>query len=107
MGKPARADLDRSGNPRHRAEHLHPQGREGRRRTLQRRIRDLRGRQGRRQDEEVTLQDVESAVFCVAPSTSYPCLSLSSTSFFEAVVREDVYAPVQASLDDLFPFLLL
>ena len=40
--------------PRHRPEHLHPQGREGRRRTLQRRIRDLRGGQGLRQDEEVT-----------------------------------------------------
>ena len=54
VGEPARPDLDRSGNPRHRAEHLHPQGREGRRRTLQRRIPDLRSRQGRRQDEEMT-----------------------------------------------------
>ena len=25
MGKPARADLDRSAHPRHRAEHLYPQ----------------------------------------------------------------------------------
>ena len=41
VGKPARPDLDRSGNPRHRAERLHPQGREGRRRTLQCRIPDL------------------------------------------------------------------
>ena len=31
VGKPARADLDRSGDPRHRAERLYPQGREGRR----------------------------------------------------------------------------
>jgi branched-chain amino acid transport system substrate-binding protein len=54
VGKPARPDLDRSGNPRHRAEHLYPQGREGRRRTLQRRIPDLSGRQGFRQDQEVT-----------------------------------------------------
>jgi Periplasmic binding protein len=29
VGKPARSDLDRSGNPRYRAKHLHPQGREG------------------------------------------------------------------------------
>ena len=41
VGKPARPDLDRSRNPRHRAEHLYPQGREGRWRTLQRRIRDV------------------------------------------------------------------
>ena len=31
MGEPARPDLDRSGDPRHRPEHLHRQGREGRR----------------------------------------------------------------------------
>ena len=36
---PARPDLDRSGDPRHRAEHLHPQGREEERRALQRRVR--------------------------------------------------------------------
>ena len=30
LGEPARADLDRSRDARHRAEHLHPQGREGR-----------------------------------------------------------------------------
>ena len=39
VGKPARPDLDRSGNPRHHPERLYPQGREGRRRALQRRIR--------------------------------------------------------------------
>ena len=42
VGEPARPDLDRSGDPRHRAEHLHPQGREGRRRALQCRVPDLR-----------------------------------------------------------------
>jgi len=36
VGKPARSDLDRPRKPAtHRAEHLYPQGREGRRRTLQ------------------------------------------------------------------------
>ncbi len=33
-GKPARADLDRSRHPRHRPEHLYPQGREQERRPL-------------------------------------------------------------------------
>ena len=33
VGKPARPDLDRSGDARHRAEHLHAQGREGGRRA--------------------------------------------------------------------------
>ncbi|BAM88448.1 conserved exported hypothetical protein [Bradyrhizobium oligotrophicum S58] len=55
LGKPARPDLDRSGDPRHRPERLHPQGREGRRRALQRRVPDLRFRQGSGQGEEVTL----------------------------------------------------
>ncbi len=41
--KPARPGVDRSGHPRHRAERLHPQGREGRRQHRQCRI-----RQGRR-----------------------------------------------------------
>ena len=50
LGKPARPDIDRSGDPRHRAEHLHPQGREGERATLQHGIRDLRGRQGSDED---------------------------------------------------------
>ncbi len=56
---PARADLDRSGHARHRAEHLHAQGREGEWRTLQCRVRNLQGRQGRRQVAEVT--DVTAA----------------------------------------------
>ena len=53
MGEPARPDLDRSGDPRHRPEHLHRQGREGAGRALQRRVRDLRCRQGSVEDEEV------------------------------------------------------
>ena len=48
VGKPARADLDRPGDARHRAEHLHAQGREGERRAVQRRVRDLRGGEGSR-----------------------------------------------------------
>ena len=39
LDEPARPDLDRSRDPRHRPEHLHPQGREGGRRALQRRVR--------------------------------------------------------------------
>ena len=55
LGKPARPDLHRSGNARHRAEHLHPQSREDERAALQHGVRHLRGRegpdQGRRQVE--------------------------------------------------------
>ena len=44
------------GDARHRAEHLHPQGREGRRQALQCRVRDLRGREGPGEGrEEVSL----------------------------------------------------
>ena len=39
VGKPARPDLDRSGDARHRAEHLYAQGREGERRAVQCRVR--------------------------------------------------------------------
>ena len=46
LGEPARPDLDRSRDARHRAEHLHPQGREEGRRALQRRVRDHPERQG-------------------------------------------------------------
>ncbi len=46
VGEPARPDLDRSGNPRHRPEHLHQQGREEGRRALDDRVRHLRRRQG-------------------------------------------------------------
>ncbi|MGY4596843.1 ABC-type branched-subunit amino acid transport system substrate-binding protein [Bradyrhizobium sp. GM22.5] len=60
VGEPARPDLDRPRDPRHRAEHLHPEGREGRRRALQRRVRDLRSRQGSRQDQEVTHESAPS-----------------------------------------------
>ena len=52
LGEPARPGLDRSRYPRHRAEHLHPQGREGRRRALQRRVRDRRRGQGSGQGRE-------------------------------------------------------
>ena len=52
MGEPARPDLDRSRYPRHHPEHLHPQGREGRRRALQRRVRDHRSGQGSGQGRE-------------------------------------------------------
>ena len=55
LGKPTRPDLHRSGNARHRAEHLHPQSREDERAALQHGVRHLRGRegpdQGRRQVE--------------------------------------------------------
>ena len=52
MGEPARTDLDRPGDARHRAEHLHPQGRAARRRALQHRIRHLRSREGSDQGGE-------------------------------------------------------
>ncbi len=53
VGKPARADLDRSGDARHRSEHLHRQGREGRWRALQCRVRDFRRGQRPAEGEEV------------------------------------------------------
>ena len=56
LGEPARPDLDRSGNPRHHPEHLHPQGREGRRRALQRRVRHVPERQGSGQGCEEEMQ---------------------------------------------------
>ena len=46
LGKPARADDDRSGNPRRHPQHLHAQGREGERRALEHRVRHRRGGQG-------------------------------------------------------------
>ena len=46
VGKPARPDVDRSGDPRRRADRLHPPGREGRRPAGQRRVRQARERQG-------------------------------------------------------------
>ncbi len=55
VGEPARPHLDRSGNPRHHPERLYAQGREGRRRALQCRVRDIQCRQGPRQDQEVRL----------------------------------------------------
>ncbi len=53
LGKPARPDLDRPGYPRHRQQHLHPQGREDRRPALEQGVRDLpereRPHEGRRE----------------------------------------------------------
>ena len=46
VGKPARPDVDRSGDPRHRPDRLHPQGREGRRQAGQCRDRQDPERQG-------------------------------------------------------------
>ena len=46
LDEPARPDHDRSGDARHRADRLHPQGREGQRRALQRRVRQVPGREG-------------------------------------------------------------
>ena len=55
LGKPARSDLDRSGNARHRSDRLYQQGREGRRPSGQRADRRDPERQGPREsgDEEV------------------------------------------------------
>ena len=41
VDEPARPDHDRPGDARHRADRLHPQGREGRRQALQRRVRQV------------------------------------------------------------------
>ena len=55
LGEPARAGLDRSGNARHRAEHLCPQGREEGRRALQRRVCDHPRREGPLQGREALM----------------------------------------------------
>ncbi len=46
LGQPARQDHDRPRDARHRADRLHPQGREGRRQARERRVRPDRRRQG-------------------------------------------------------------
>jgi len=46
VGKPARTDLHRPRNARHRAERIYPQSRDCERRNVQCRIRDDRGREG-------------------------------------------------------------
>ena len=46
LESPARADLDRTANPRHRAEHLYPQSRDGERQTSGYRVQDFSGRRG-------------------------------------------------------------
>ncbi len=63
LGESARPDLDRSRHARHRAEHLHPQGREGRRRALQRRVRHHRQRQGSGEGGEEELKRASVAYF--------------------------------------------
>src|SRR5262249_29784602 len=60
VGKSAWPDFHRSGDARHHPEHLHPKGREGRRRALQRRIPDFRRRQGCRQDKEMMSRETWS-----------------------------------------------
>ena len=62
VGEPARPDLDRSGDARHRPEHLHPQGREGERPALQHRVRDLRSGQGSGETEEIVRRHCYSHV---------------------------------------------
>ena len=106
VGKPARADLDRSGNPRHRAERLHPQGRKGRRRTLQCRVPDLRRGQGPRQDEEVTPASASFRGAGSALSTSCPASCRASTSFFP-VGKEDVDGRDKPGHDDVVTFVSL
>ena len=46
LDEPARADHDRSGDARRRADGVHPQGREDRRRPVQRRVRQIPGPEG-------------------------------------------------------------
>ena len=74
VGKPARTDLDRSGDPRHRAERLHPPGREGRQRHRQCRVRQDREREGPGHGHEVSRRPDARRVRmgrsrAVAPST--------------------------------------
>ena len=62
VGKPARPDLDRSGNPRHHPDDLYPPGAKGRQRTGQRRVRQGRERQGSGEGRD---EEVNSAVMGV------------------------------------------
>ncbi len=103
VGEPARPDLDRSGNPRHRAEHLYPQGREGRRRALQRRVPDLQRRQGCRQDQEVTSLATSSRGASSMLYSSCPASCRASTSFFP-FRREDVDGRDEPGHDDVTMF---
>src|SRR5215831_12110385 len=79
MGKPARSDVDRSGDARCRAEHLYPQGREGRWRALQHRICDLRGGEGSHQGSEES--------FALAFLSNLPPLALGTCILFSALFR--------------------
>ena len=70
VGKPARADLDRSGDPRHRAERLHPQGREGRQQHRQCRVRHSPEREG--PDAQVGLPPSDLTNFRMGRSQGRP-----------------------------------
>src|SRR5271169_2884535 len=58
MGKPARPDRHRPGYPRHRADGLHPPGREGRRSAGERRVRQDPRRQGPGESAHAEVTDV-------------------------------------------------
>ncbi len=72
-GKPARPDLDRSGNPRHHPGRLYPSRGKGRRQGRQCRVRQGRGREGsgERADEEV----IPSPSVILTPGASGRCLA--------------------------------
>ena len=66
LDEPARADLDRPRDARHHSEHLHPQGREGEWRALQRGVRDGPQRQGPGEGGEVSPEATRfRQAFCV------------------------------------------
>src|SRR5262245_17357796 len=73
MGKRARTDLDRSGAERHRAEHLHPQGRAQERRTLQCRVRHLQGREGSNQGGEEGVVGLPASPADAIARSTQPC----------------------------------
>src|SRR6202167_5343666 len=63
----ARRDLDRSRHPRHRQQHLHPQGREDRRPAMGRRVRDFSERQGPAEGRgEVILSKFYTAILSIS-----------------------------------------
>jgi len=97
----ANPDFDRPGHARHRAEHLHPQGREEGRRTLQRRIPNLRGREGSGQDEEVIVYRAYGFNQIVIPGRE--CLRASPESITTTVSMDSGPAPEEgASQNDGF-----
>ena len=83
VGKPARTDLDRSGNARHRPERIHPQGREGERREVQRRIRHHRGGEGspaRRQEVARGREGVGAGVAARGRRAPFTCVNCGTPS---------------------------